>query len=222
MAVGVALDEAHCAPAAEGRRPSVGATPEYPASRRQSVLVARPMLRAGVLVAAKEKLKWKRGGIPMPASQRGSAFKVQPGALGVVTGTNPLRVNWGDRRIGNVRGDQIRCVGVEDSLIAKLNSMPAGACRSIAATSSTRSTVSGELSTHTADSGARSWETASVSSGLSRVAGVPGLAVRRAVANQQYWGRQVLPTATRPVLCTGGLRKLLLNMLLRCTRARCS
>mmetsp|Transcript_61561 Transcript_61561/g.179919 ORF Transcript_61561/g.179919 Transcript_61561/m.179919 type:complete len:221 (-) Transcript_61561:135-797(-) len=174
-------------------------------------LAPRPVFRAGVTVVAKEKLKWKKGGVPMPASKMGSAFKVRPGAVGVVAGLNPLRVDWGEGRVGAVRGDQIRrlCAGEGDTGGSGPRTITSSSLEGKSQTmSSVPSTASGDLSTTTG--GSRASDLDSVSSGPSSSAAGPSQEMRRALVKMQYWDRQVPVRVKEPVLCTGGLRRLIL------------
>lgn len=53
----------------------------------------------GQEVEASEKIKWKRDGTQMPPTEKGSAFKVSPGAKGKVVSLAPLRVEWSNGEI---------------------------------------------------------------------------------------------------------------------------
>mmetsp|Transcript_113885 Transcript_113885/g.317101 ORF Transcript_113885/g.317101 Transcript_113885/m.317101 type:complete len:229 (-) Transcript_113885:76-762(-) len=177
----------------------------------------RPVLRAGVAVVAQEKMKWKKGGIPMPAGKRGSAFKVSPGAIGVIVGINPLRVNWGSGHTGLVRGDQIRWHGAEDTFSSGLSALSTGFCNGLRYAPST---VSGDTSTATGDTCSHPRDDLSVTSGQSSVPSAMSVGVRQ-IVKHQYWGRQVQPRSGEPVLCTGGVRRLLLGCVSQCF-LRCS
>lgn len=74
----------------------------------QVVSSSRPVLRPGLTVIAKEKMKWRKNGTQMPVKKTGSKFKVEAGSVGVVISTTPvLRVQWGKNQIGEAEERQI-------------------------------------------------------------------------------------------------------------------
>jgi len=114
-----------CHPLLDSKR-TVGATPASAASAvdHNRTAFQPTVLRAGLEVIARQKMKWDKGGAPLPPDQKGSAFKVQPGSTGVIVTSNPVLVKWSEGCLGIVREDQISLVGADDSLHFTQTNLP--------------------------------------------------------------------------------------------------